>query len=205
LRLSLTTTLISLAIVVVLGTPLAWLVSRRNGRLVRLVETFMRLPAVLPPAVAGVALLLAFGRRGLMIKEYGGDKYFFKMYDKAGQRPDVDKRLGTIMDGDGVPFHGRGFVQLTGRYNYAYWQKRLGIDLTSSRAAADRVLDADVATRILFGGMVDGTFTGKKLADYFAGVREDWEGARKIINGNDKKALIAAYGRSYYGCISYTT
>jgi hypothetical protein len=139
------------------------------------------------------------------IKEYGGDKYFFKMYDKAGQRPDVAKRLGNIMNGDGVLFHGRGFVQLTGRYNYAYWQKRLGIDLTSSRAAADRVLDADVATRILVGGMVDGTFTGKKLADYFAGVREDWEGARKIINGNDKKALIAAYGRSYYGCISYTT
>lgn len=66
LRLSLTTTLISLAIVVCFGTPLAWLISRREGRAIRIIETLVRLPAVLPPAVAGVALLLAFGRKGLL-------------------------------------------------------------------------------------------------------------------------------------------
>ena len=66
LRLTLLTTLTSLVIVVVLGTPLAWLLSRKDGRLVRIVETLVRLPAVLPPAVAGVALLLAFGRMGLV-------------------------------------------------------------------------------------------------------------------------------------------
>ena len=66
LRLTATTTSISLLIVVVLGTPLAWGVSRRQGRVVELVETFIRLPVVLPPAVAGVALLLAFGRQGLL-------------------------------------------------------------------------------------------------------------------------------------------
>lgn len=66
LRLSFTTTLLSLAIVIVLGTPLAWLISRRTGRAVQIVETLVRLPAVLPPAVAGVALLLAFGRLGLV-------------------------------------------------------------------------------------------------------------------------------------------
>jgi len=66
LRLSMTTTVISLAIVVALGTPLAWLISRREGRVIRFIETVVRLPAVLPPAVAGVALLLAFGRKGLL-------------------------------------------------------------------------------------------------------------------------------------------
>ncbi|MEM9491912.1 MAG: ABC transporter permease [Myxococcota bacterium] len=66
LKLSLSTTMTSLAVVVVLGTPLAWLLSRRHGRVVRVVETLVRLPVVLPPAVAGVALLLAFGRRGLI-------------------------------------------------------------------------------------------------------------------------------------------
>lgn len=66
LRLSVKTTLISLAVVIVLGTPLAWLISRRQGRWIRIVETVVRLPAVLPPAVAGVALLLAFGRMGLV-------------------------------------------------------------------------------------------------------------------------------------------
>ncbi len=66
LRLSLYTTSTSLGIIVVLGTPLAWLLSQSEGRLVRLIETLVRLPAVLPPAVAGVALLLAFGRMGLL-------------------------------------------------------------------------------------------------------------------------------------------
>lgn len=66
LKLSLQTTLSSLVIVVLFGTPLAWLLSRREGRVVRLIETLVRLPVVLPPAVAGVALLLAFGRMGLL-------------------------------------------------------------------------------------------------------------------------------------------
>ncbi|MEO1482628.1 MAG: ABC transporter permease [Myxococcota bacterium] len=66
MRLSVLTTLVSLTLMVGLGTPLAWLVSQRQDRWTSGVETFLRLPAVLPPAVAGVALLLAFGRRGLL-------------------------------------------------------------------------------------------------------------------------------------------
>ncbi|MEM6733232.1 MAG: molybdate ABC transporter permease subunit, partial [Myxococcota bacterium] len=66
MRLSLFTTTVSLAIVVVLGTPLAWVMSQQRGQWVSTAETLLRLPAVLPPAVAGVALLLAFGRRGLL-------------------------------------------------------------------------------------------------------------------------------------------
>jgi molybdate transport system permease protein len=65
LKLSLLTTLVSLSFVVVLGTPLAWTLARSQGRLARAVETLVELPIVVPPAVAGVALLLAFGRRGL--------------------------------------------------------------------------------------------------------------------------------------------
>jgi molybdate transport system permease protein len=65
LELSLLTTLVSLSFVVVLGTPLAWMLARSRGRLSRVVETLVELPIVVPPAVAGVALLLAFGRKGL--------------------------------------------------------------------------------------------------------------------------------------------
>lgn len=65
LRLSLFTTTTSLFVIVLLGTPLAWLFSRSQSRWVRLMETLTGLPVVIPPAVAGVALLLAFGRRGL--------------------------------------------------------------------------------------------------------------------------------------------
>ncbi|AUX42209.1 molybdate ABC transporter permease [Sorangium cellulosum] len=66
LKLSLFTTSVTLALVVGLGTPLAWLLARRAGRIPRAVETLLQLPIVIPPAVAGVAMLLAFGRRGLL-------------------------------------------------------------------------------------------------------------------------------------------
>ena len=66
LRLSLFTTTVSLAAVVALGTPLAWLLARGRSRALRVVETLVHLPVVIPPAVAGVAMLLAFGRRGLL-------------------------------------------------------------------------------------------------------------------------------------------
>jgi molybdate transport system permease protein len=64
--LSLLTTAISLILVVTLGTPLAWSLARARGRLAHAVETVIQLPIVVPPAVAGVAMLLAFGRRGLL-------------------------------------------------------------------------------------------------------------------------------------------
>jgi molybdate transport system permease protein len=66
LRLSLLTTLCSLSLIVLLGTPLAWWLGRSQARLARAVETAVQLPIVVPPAVAGLALLLAFGRRGLL-------------------------------------------------------------------------------------------------------------------------------------------
>jgi molybdate transport system permease protein len=60
------TTTASLLLIVACGTPLAWWLSRRRTRAARVLETLVHLPVVLPPAVAGVALLLAFGRRGLL-------------------------------------------------------------------------------------------------------------------------------------------
>lgn len=66
IRLTLGTTTASLALVVLGGTPLAWIIARRRARGWRVLETVLEMPVVLPPAVAGVALLLAFGRRGLV-------------------------------------------------------------------------------------------------------------------------------------------
>ena len=62
LRLSALTTSCSLLLVVFLGTLFAWRVARRPSPFL---ESIAQLPAVIPPAVAGVGLLLAFGRRGL--------------------------------------------------------------------------------------------------------------------------------------------
>jgi molybdate transport system permease protein len=65
LRLSLLTSLAATALVVVLGTPAAYLLATREFRGKRLLETLVELPMVLPPTVAGLALLMAFGRMGL--------------------------------------------------------------------------------------------------------------------------------------------
>jgi molybdate transport system permease protein len=64
IMISLQTTLISLVLILLLGTPLAYLMGRRQFRFKRVVDTLIDLPTVLPPSVAGVALLITFGRRG---------------------------------------------------------------------------------------------------------------------------------------------
>ncbi|MEO8287566.1 MAG: ABC transporter permease [Chloroflexota bacterium] len=66
LWLSLFTSLVSLLLMVLFGTPLAYLLGRYRFRGKRLLETLVEVPLVMPPAVAGIALLLAFGRRGLL-------------------------------------------------------------------------------------------------------------------------------------------
>ncbi|HEV7663565.1 MAG TPA: ABC transporter permease [Chloroflexota bacterium] len=66
LRLSLFTTLIVLVLTLALGSPLALLLARRRFRGIGLLDSLVDLPIVLPPAVAGLALLLTFGRRGLL-------------------------------------------------------------------------------------------------------------------------------------------
>jgi molybdate transport system permease protein len=68
LELTLVTTGVSLAIILLFGTPLAYLLARRRFPGVHLVNTLVDLPMVLPPAVAGIALLMAFGRRGIVGK-----------------------------------------------------------------------------------------------------------------------------------------
>lgn len=66
LLLSLRTTLTSLSITVVLGTPLAWWLASSSSKTARVIEVLVGLPIVIPPAVVGVALLQTFGREGLL-------------------------------------------------------------------------------------------------------------------------------------------
>ena len=66
LGLSMATTAMTMVIVVALGTPLAYLLARRRFPGAAAIEALVDLPIVLPPAVAGIALLVAFGRNGLV-------------------------------------------------------------------------------------------------------------------------------------------
>jgi len=66
LRLSLLTSTLATAVSLALGVPLAWLLARTAFPGRRLVRALVTVPLVLPPVVGGVALLLVFGRRGLL-------------------------------------------------------------------------------------------------------------------------------------------
>jgi putative chitinase len=131
------------------------------------------------------------------IKEYGGNDYFMKMYDKTGARPKVAASLGNTEVGDGARFCGRGYVQLTGRANYAKASQKLGVDFVKE---PDRALMPNYAAEIMFLGMTEGWFTGKKLADYF-NTRADWTNARRIINALDRASTVAGYATAFQNAL----
>jgi molybdate transport system permease protein len=64
--LSLVTTLVTTLVTILLGTSLAYALAHHSLPLPRVIDTLIDIPTVLPPAVAGVALLMTFGRRGLL-------------------------------------------------------------------------------------------------------------------------------------------
>jgi putative chitinase len=136
------------------------------------------------------------------VKEKGGAAYYTRMYDIAGPRPAKAKELGNTKPGDGALFCGRGLLQLTGRSNYRRATSRLrdlGMMplLTDLEQTPDFAMDPDIASAILFVGMREGWFTGKKLADYFGAGRADWTGARRIINGQDRAAEIGQHAQGF--------
>lgn len=105
------------------------------------------------------------------VKEYGSDSYL------RGKRY--------------WPYFGRGYVQLTWDYNYRKMGSKLGVDIMAPNE--DRALEPSLAAQVMFVGMRDGDFTGRKLLDFFSPNTDDPVGARRIINGTDKATLIAGY------------
>jgi predicted chitinase len=71
-------------------------------------------------------------------------KYFTKKYDPT-HAPKTAKILGNKLKGDGAKYHGRGFIQLTGRDNYRMASEALGLDLINRPELAER---PDVAAKI---------------------------------------------------------
>lgn len=113
-------------------------------------------------------------------------------------------RLGSVRtpywraDAEGKYWFGRGLVQLTHKQNYQRMSEETGIDLVADPA---RAMEMEVAVAILVAGMEKGLFTGRRLADYFRAGRSDWVNARKIINGLDRAADVAAVGRAFLAAL----
>lgn len=130
---------------------------------------------------------------GRNLTELGADSYFNR-YD-IQYNPGLAKELGNTKPGDGLTFKGRGLVQITGRRNYTYWGRKLQVDLVGNPALA---AEAKYALPILVIGMMEGTFTSRKLPDYIEGGKQDWYNARRVVNGTDKAATIAGYAIAFY-------
>jgi putative chitinase len=96
---------------------------------------------------------------------------------------------------NGQVYYGRGLVQLTWEKNYEKMGELLDKDLVND---PDQALEPDIAAEIMFKGMTLGTFTGKKLSDYFNDDVTDWIQARRIINKLDRAGEIAGYAKQFH-------
>jgi Putative peptidoglycan binding domain len=102
----------------------------------------------------------------LPINEFGGAKYFAQHYEGRAD-------LGNTQPGDGVRYHGRGFIQLTGRANYRSYGQKLGLPLEEH---PEQALKPVVAARIL----------GRYFKDHDIAEdarQGDWKSVRHKVNG----------------------
>jgi hypothetical protein len=108
------------------------------------------------------------------------------------------RKYGVVGKYGQVPY-GRGYVQLTWDFNYEKADKELKLKGALLRDF-DKALEPAIAVQILFVGMEQGWFTGKKLRDFIDTIDEsdiedglEYQEGRRVINGVDKKKLIADY------------
>jgi putative chitinase len=104
----------------------------------------------------------------------------------------------TIADADGTQFantyYGRGFVQLTWKFNYDRLGRALGLG-NGLLLHPEHALEPSTAYRIMSYGMRQGFFTTKKLSDYIREDSCDYFQSRRIINGLDQAERIQGYAQ----------
>lgn len=124
-------------------------------------------------------------KRFAPIDEMGSSTYFEKMYGYQTKR---GAELGNVGPGDGAFFHGRGFIQITGRDNYHRYSLKLGMgdELVQH---PERALEAGVAAR-LFGAYFSETgIRDHSQPEYpFIAIPElarmgRWLDIRRVVNG----------------------
>ena len=121
-------------------------------------------PMVQVGAAATIAVETAW--TFLPIHERGGEAYFTQHYENR-------RDLGNYRPGDGARFHGRGFIQITGRFNYRAFSRAAGCDLEEN---PDQALEALPAAIILAA-----FFARHRVAE--ACNQREWLKARGRVNG----------------------
>lgn len=120
-------------------------------------------------------------------EENGGRKQAAEIGYRGGERAGY---------GSGEEYFGRGYAHLTHWENYRDLGETLGLgnELLENPSLA---ADPEVASRVLVVGMRDGHFTGRRLDDYVTADRTDYANARRIVNGTDRAADVAALARDW--------
>ena len=93
-----------------------------------------------------------------------------------------------------APYYGRGYVQITHKYNYEAYSEKLGINLVRD---TKKVMEPDISLFIILDGMKNGVFTTRKIGDYINSQKVDFLNARRVINGTDRMNLIASYAKEW--------
>ena len=116
--------------------------------------------------------------------------------DQEARKCVIRDNRGYKNEINGHVYYGRGFVQLTWEANYREMSNLLNIDFLNN---PDLALVPENAAKIIVYGMINGTFTTKKLSNYIQGQKIDFENARQVVNKMDKADLISNYARSILG------
>jgi len=103
------------------------------------------------------------------------------VYRETGRRmfprPEIDGEHARY-----APYYGRDFVHTTWKKNYAKFERLIGVPLV---AEPHRIAELDVATTVMFEGMLGGLFTGKSFSDFDYQSDASIRKARRIINGDN--------------------
>lgn len=104
------------------------------------------------------------------------------------------KQIAHLRTKPYFPFYGRGYIQLTHKFNYEKYSRKLSVNLVDN---PDKVMEPNIALFILIDGMLLGEFTGKKLGTFVNGRKTDFVDARQVINGTDKAVPIADLAKNW--------
>ena len=126
-------------------------------------------------AIAAIATIAVETGRFYPVRERGGPTYLANLYENR-------KDLGNVNPGDGAKFCGRGFIQITGRWDYAHFGAEIGKDLENN---PDLALDPAVASAVL------AVYFHERTIPTYA-EQQNWEMVRRRVNGG-----LAEIGRAH--------
>ncbi len=131
-------------------------------------------------------------------------KYYENKYDPiladTLQRRETAKKYGNTRLGDGVKYHGRGYIQITWQINYKKMKDYFKVDLINF---PDLAMNPELSAHIALYGFEDGTFTTVKLNKYINKDKTDYFNAREVINGLNKAELIKGYAIKMEKCVEF--